>query len=358
MSEAIVVNLALVIRVLLVGGILLVLPRITRKGLLFGVYIGEGAAERGAAQKLLARWSVGCAVVMALSLIIGLAIGLAGWPLTGNLTGTAVLLTSAVVLYFRFHFRARELAPPTVADQAATAIAPLDPDEAKGVGLARFVLAFCVVASVVTFMYAMFKEEAATEKSYLAIMYAPSINLALSPFLALFALLTATAKRSIRGGAGGGSIEAQSSFRNTMTSVYTWCALLFCAFASFYSVEIVRYELAEIDSPGLAILIAAGVVVLFFLINLIRIMKGYGQGGARLERGAVDTPLTNGLADNARWVWGLFYVDKDDASVIVESRFGIGYTFNYGSRTAVTIVVAFLALSLSLIGLAVFKSFG
>jgi hypothetical protein len=355
MNEATVINLALVVRVFVVGGILLLLPRITRKGLLFGAYIGEEVADRDAARRLLVGWRVGCAILMVLSLLIGLAISLAGWPLPGNFTGTAVLLIGGGVLYLRFHFKAQQLAPPIVAERAAQAVAPLGGDQPTGVGMARLTLAICLLASLVTFAYAMVKQQAA-DKSFVSIMYAPSFNLVLSPFLAVIALLSATAKRSLRGGSGGGSIEAQRAFRATMTRVYTWGALLFCAFTTFFSVQIVRFEVGEIDNPGLEVLLAAAIVIIFFAACLVRIIRIYGQGGARLERGTAEAPLTDGLADNAHWVWGLFYVDRDDPSTMVESRFGIGYTFNYGNRTTILILAAFLALSLALVALAVFKT--
>jgi len=92
-------------------------------------------------------------------------------------------------------------------------------------------------------------------------------------------------------------------------------------------------------------------VVAVLLANLIRLMRGYGQGGALRERAGVETHLTGGLADNARWIWGIFYVDRDDPSIMVEERFGLGYTFNYGNRTAILITVAFVALALSVIAL-------
>ena len=44
MTEAGVINIFTVVRILLVGGILIVIPLITRKGLLFGVYVGEAFA--------------------------------------------------------------------------------------------------------------------------------------------------------------------------------------------------------------------------------------------------------------------------------------------------------------------------
>jgi uncharacterized membrane protein len=185
-------------------------------------------------------------------------------------------------------------------------------------------------------------------------MVLPSINLLFSPFLALMALLTAGAKRSVRGGSGGGSVEAQDAFRATFANVVSWTALLICAFATFLSVQIVRIGLSEIRSLWVWILLMAGGVVAFALVSLIRIVKRYGQGGALLETGSVEAPLTNGIADNARWVWGLFYVDRNDPSIMVEQRFGIGYTLNYGNRTAILIVVTFIGVSLSLAAFVLF----
>jgi uncharacterized membrane protein len=97
----------------------------------------------------------------------------------------------------------------------------------------------------------------------------------------------------------------------------------------------------------------SGVVVVFLGVNLVRIMKGYGQGGALLETGSAEAPLTNGIADNARWIWGLFFFDRDDPSIMVESRFGIGYTLNYGNPTAILIVAGFFVLSFALVAVAV-----
>lgn len=354
MTEAAIANLALAFRVLLVGGILLLLPRLTRKGLLFGAYVGEAQADRDGARRLRGSWYRGCVMLMVLSLLVGLGISWAGRPVAGSLTGTAVLLLGGLGLYLRFYLRARKLALPAAARQAEKAAAPLLGGEPKGVGLAKLALGICLLAAVATFVYAIVSYKAMSDSSFAAVMFVPSVNLALSPFLALIALLTATAKRSIRGGSGGRSVEAQDAFRATMANVTSWTALLICAFMAVLSVQVVRIGLSEARSLGVGIWWMAGIVFVFVCGNLIRIMKRYGQGGALLERGTVETPLTNGLADNARWVWGLFYVDREDPSIMVETRFGFGYTFNYGNRTAVLIVATFLVLSLSLIALGVF----
>jgi len=48
----------------------------------------------------------------------------------------------------------------------------------------------------------------------------------------------------------------------------------------------------------------------------------------------------------------VFYVNKNDPSIMVEKRFGVGYTINFGNRWAVLLMVGFLVLilGLSLVG--------
>ena len=225
--------------------------------------------------------------------------------------------------------------------------------------MAKLALGLCLLFSFAAFVYAMVSYEGLwSDRSFIAVMFVPSLNLIFSPFLALLALLTAHAKRSVRGGSGGRSVEAQDAFRASIANVISWLALLICAFMTILSVQIVRIRLSGTSSLGggfwLMEGVMAGIVVVFALFNLIRILKRYGQGGALIERGSVDTPLTDGLADNVHWVWGLFYVDRDDPSIMVEKRFGIGYTFNYGNRRAVLLVATYLLLFLGLIALGLF----
>lgn len=365
MSETTVVNLATVIRVLVVGGILLVLPLITRKGLLFGVYVGEAFAEGDAARRLARRWRLGCLTLMGLSLVVGLGISLAGRPLTGNLVATAILLLAGLGLYLRMYYTARAIAPPEAARQAEVAVAPLEGAEPRGAGLAKIVLGVCLLAGFATVVYGMVAYEAMPDrvpvhfgpsgeadgwydKSVTAVMLLPSLNLVVCPFIALMALLTARAKRSVRGGSGGRSVEAQEAFRAAVANLLSVTALFTSALMTFLSVQTIRIALSQTRSLGTLIWWILGMMLVFLFGGLILIMVKYGQGGALLEEGSAEAPLTDGLADNAHWVWGVFYVNKDDSSILVEKRFGIGYTINFGNWKAVAILATFLVLTLGL----------
>ena len=88
-------------------------------------------------------------------------------------------------------------------------------------------------------------------------------------------------------------------------------------------------------------------MILYLGVGLVRVMR-MGQGGARMESGSAEAPLTGGLADNTRWILGVWYVNPADPAVMVESRFGIGYTMNLGNRVAQGLLTFYL---LALMGL-------
>jgi uncharacterized membrane protein len=68
-------------------------------------------------------------------------------------------------------------------------------------------------------------------------------------------------------------------------------------------------------------------VLIAFVMSLIRA----GQGGARGTVIAGAAPAGDRTAD-ARWKWGLVYINPADPSLLIEKRFGIGYTLNFGNR--------------------------
>ena len=364
MTETMFVNLFFTIRVFLIGGFLLILPRIIRKGLLFGVYVGEEVAVGSAGQKLVRSWRQGCVLVMLLSLSVGYGISLAGRPVTGNLTGTAVLLCSALLLYIVVYSRARKLVSPDAPLQASKAVASLEKRNPKEAGFAKFSLAICLIAALANIAYAAIsyralpginftEAHALADKSIFIFLFFPYLNLVISPIFALLALLTAGAKHALRDGSDSHSLEAQNAFRALNVKALSWIALLSCAFLTLLSVQFIRARLAEVESLGAAVWWLAGALFVCIAAFLIRIIKGYGQGGSFREHGSEQTRLTGSLADNEHWVLGLFYFDRNDPALMIEKRFGFGYGLNYGNRNAMLIAVVFLALFAGLITLAI-----
>ena len=61
----------MVLITLVMGSLCLLLPRLSRRGLLFGVYVGEQASLGPEAERLKRRWSRAIVFWMALSLTLG-----------------------------------------------------------------------------------------------------------------------------------------------------------------------------------------------------------------------------------------------------------------------------------------------
>jgi uncharacterized membrane protein len=167
------------------------------------------------------------------------------------------------------------------------------------------------------------------------------------------AWLTAHAKRALRRSAVEASLHAQMRFRAAMTRFLCAVAWLAVGMLTLISVFSVRVGLGE--AKGLPFLVnVLGILVGVFAVGgSIYIALRYGQGGARLEKARADTPLTNGLANDRNWVLGMFYVNRDDPSFLVERRFGLGYTLNFGNRKAVVLLAGFIGLILVLTAVAI-----
>jgi len=88
-----------------------------------------------------------------------------------------------------------------------------------------------------------------------------------------------------------------------------------------------------------------------------------GQGGSLLHvapedrstEGHVERPSTivGDRTPDACWYWGFYYYNPDDPALLVESRFGSGYTLNMGKPAARllmgALVVAILGILIALL---------
>jgi uncharacterized membrane protein len=109
---------------------------------------------------------------------------------------------------------------------------------------------------------------------------------------------------------------------------------------------------------------AAALPVLPFAVGLLVLaVVGFrvGQGGSRLPGGAVGAGGAGGHGpaagtdrdDDRFWKAGLVYVNRDDPALMVARRFGVGWTFNLGNRTAWLVIAAIVAAPAGLAAIAV-----
>jgi uncharacterized membrane protein len=350
------------VEVLALGAVFLVLPRIGRRGLLFGVYVGEERWASDAARRILRAWygwmiavitvcAAACALLAELSIrpeVFAFA------PL--------VVLIAFVWVYLRSHRAARALAMETVTQVEDAPAEPLAstsllPVITTGVAVAAAlgVMAFALFnygdlpARIPTHFNASGAPDRWSERSLVQILILPLMALGFGAFLGLFSHWTAHAKRSLRHADGGVSVLAQDRFRLAISRMLCATNVLVVSLLtllSYSQIQVARGLRRDL-TPWVGGIGAIGIPVVL-VGGLIYIMVRYGQGGARLEKPASKSALTDGLADNRFWKWGLFYVNPQDPSFLVEKRFGFGYTLNFGNRWAVVVFVAFLVFVLGL----------
>jgi uncharacterized membrane protein len=91
-----------------------------------------------------------------------------------------------------------------------------------------------------------------------------------------------------------------------------------------------------VGTIGLLVLIA--LVLVAFLWRWWRLVGG---GAPRRESGHVTA---NAPDDDRFWKAGIFYVNRDDPAIVVQRRFGVGWTLNLGHPAGVAVGVVVLAL--------------
>ena len=95
------------------------------------------------------------------------------------------------------------------------------------------------------------------------------------------------------------------------------------------------------------------VATLVFVGAMIAFSVVYGQSGSRLVKRLEES--SDIIADNdEHWKAGIFYWNKDDASLILPKRFGVGWTMNWARPAAWVIVGGITLASIAFVAACVF----
>jgi uncharacterized membrane protein len=354
----------LFLQVVIVGGLLLIQPYVARRGLLFGVYVGEERWGGDEARAITRQWvneliaGMGAGVILAL-LTVGLRLG--PEPI-GLLVSILVLLVTSYGVYLRAYFRAKRLA--VVGAPVSAAALVVDRPSSLLLPLASLTTAACAGAIAVAYAWAHYPQmpdmvpthfgpsgrpDAWSPRSFWSVMLLPATSLLMPVALGVMACLTARAKRAVRRADGGVSLQAQMRFRRYTATFLSGVVVLASLMLTGMSISGVRTAIGAAQGIPWWMLGFIILLLVYAIGGTLFLAFRLGQGGSRLERQAAGAPLTNGVADNRVWYLGAFYVNRDDPSIFVEKRFGVGYTVNFGNPKAVALLVAFLAIVLTIV---------
>ncbi len=90
------------------------------------------------------------------------------------------------------------------------------------------------------------------------------------------------------------------------------------------------------------------IMIAIVLVAAIAVTMIYGQNGSRLLR-RMEAPESMLVDDDRYWKLGVFYGNRNDASLFVPERFGVGWTINLGRPAAWGIIGGYLIVTACLI---------
>ena len=154
----------------------------------------------------------------------------------------------------------------------------------------------------------------------------------------LFAASAAAVMHSRRVRATGEAASSESSFRAITAVLLLVGELLIAVLLSQPAIRLLfpwaaRQQIMVVTMGGLVVTLVLMAVLLWL-----------GQGGSRRAPATVgEVPVGDRTPDSA-WVMGLFYVNRNDPALLVEKRFGIGYTLNFGHPVSWVLIGLLVAI--------------
>jgi uncharacterized membrane protein len=333
----------IVIALLAMSGLFSIVPRFTRPDLFFAVTVASDFRRTAEARRILRRFHAivwGCAL-LAIALEVVTRVQL-----------VAMLVQGAGLIWALVEAHARALAyaaPPNPIVEVDLAA----PRERLPGG--PLIMLLPLVALVALGIWTSFHMDRLPSRFPVHFgLHGPDRWVDTTPatvfaFLAIFAsvclLLIGVAwallhwSRRISTSGAGADGERRFRRRIVLLLIVTEYLMLFPACASLF-----QPSAAAMNVWGVALAIA----ISGFVVTLVHA----GQGGSRRTVAAGAPPIGDRTPDSC-WKWGLFYVNPADPSILIETRFGLGYTLNLGNRW--TWIVVLLLLVPILVGTIVLR---
>jgi uncharacterized membrane protein len=116
----------------------------------------------------------------------------------------------------------------------------------------------------------------------------------------------------------------------------------------FLYINLIIFQVVQLSGKSIIIMIF---IIIIILVDVFIGLSIYtGQGGSRLK--IKDTEVAPGKMldrnDDNHWKFGIFYINKDDPTIFIEKRFGVGWTVNFGRPQGILLAVGVVVLILLL----------
>lgn len=328
-------------------------PLLTRRDLYFAVTVAPGFRESPDGKGILRRYRIELTVLAALALAAA-ATGVSRLGIAFAPAGFIMVLAGSFCGFYRARLRVR---PHAVAPTMIREVDLSRDDRRVPGGWLLGSGPFVLLAGCTAFLWTHGGEVPARFAHRFAFIgqmnvppnriFAGVYFLSIAGILAAFTLFRYGMSHWARSVyAGGHELLRELRFRKASSVVVLLAEYLIAIRPSWPA--LIPHPRNITGSPNEGILVASFGLFLILTLMAVVALARLGQGGSRLaastetSRRTSDVP-TGDRTDDRHWKLGVVYFNRDDAAVIIEKRFGLGYTLNF-ARLAAWIIVSFLLI--------------
>lgn len=197
------------------------------------------------------------------------------------------------------------------------------------------------------------KPDGYSYKSYMSIFSVPIQQLILTAIMFISYKIIVWSKREIDASNPEESKNRNIRFRNiwiTYVILVTFVVQIIFMIEDLQVMQIIKVNAVLITIFLLVISLGIGIVSIIIAIKV-------GQGGSRLKEKTGNKSFeTNVRDDDKYWKLGnTIYYNKNDPSIFIEKRFGIGWTVNAGTKIGMIFYVMTVAIIVVAIVISIFE---
>lgn len=350
----------LIIAVIL-AGIQTAVPFLVKRTVIFGITVPEKHIKN----TILTSFKKKYALFVSLLSIVALA-GYVIWVLTSNPSEEQTVLIGMIIqfaiilfsftLYFYFHGKTLQLkkkmkwgenaAQVQIADLSARAKDEMLPWYV-------FLVPMLITVGVIGYTIAQYdllpeqipthwgingEADAFTKKTPASAISSPLMLLVMQ---AMFLIIIVSTKQSgikLSATATNASRLRQLTLRKYTSWLLFLTTILLTGMFSFFQLRTIHPDIVD----GTIVMVVPIIFLIVTLASTIAFAIKVGRSD-KMNIDVADSGITD-YDEDAKWVGGLFYFNRNDPSIFVEKRFGIGWTINFGNPIGYLIVLVPLAI--------------
>lgn len=366
MSDKVMVLITTIPIIIIMLIIQMITPRLTRKDIYFGVRVPEEEVAKKELTSIYKEYIKNNLVISVIYILVLSVLVYSSekfWVII-QIVGICLYLIISFLIYYRSNKKVKKIKaeygwykskkPVTVIDTNFTK------DKRKNVLVSPWwfiIPAIIIVVNAIvginvydrlpdlipTHWNALGQVDGWTKKSHKAILQMPFVQSFMTLLLFFSYKIIGWSKQQINASNPEESRERNIIFRRRWSGYMVIMIILLNLLFTYINLNILQV----INTSGKSMMIVTFSVTGSILILSIYMSLTTGQGGSRIKLKR-EANTSSGLIDrddDKYWKLGnSIYVNKDDPSLFVEKRFGIGWTMNYGRIESIIITILLLVL--------------